>query len=194
MTIRTSSIDTWVFDKLHLKQYENIEPIIDSFILITHLGDGLILSVITFCLLITLLVKRQYKVAALWVFLILGTFLFSNFLKQHFSLSRPDDIYHLIHVSSPAFPSGHALRSTVVYLTGAIIVLSSFNFKKSRKLILGGALLLPFMIGVSRLLLGVHWASDIFAGWIIGLIIYWIFSISLGKTKPPKPLAIKRPD
>ncbi len=82
---------------------------------------------------------------------------------------RPEDEAHLVPVSSPSFPSGHAANSMIVCLVLAILFFGRTRWKRSAVAV---ALLLSFAIGSSRVLLGVHWPSDVIGGWSFGLL--WV--------------------
>jgi undecaprenyl-diphosphatase len=81
---------------------------------------------------------------------------------------RPEDEIHLVPVSTPSFPSGHATSSMIVYLTLAL-VFASHRWKWPAVV---GAILLSFCVGVSRVMLGVHWPTDVIGGWAFGLL--WV--------------------
>lgn len=153
---------------MRLEKIDN-DFILDFVIFITHLGDGQTLIMIALCFLGVLISQKHYRTSALWCLAVAISFIVSAGLKQVFDKARPDEIYHLIHASSPAFPSGHALRSTVVYILAATIIPLVFKIKTGQKFVLWGAWLLAFLIGISRILLGVHWFTDVIAGWVIGL-------------------------
>jgi undecaprenyl-diphosphatase len=82
---------------------------------------------------------------------------------------RPIDEVHLVPVSTPSFPSGHASNSMIVCLTLAILF---FGHTRWRWLAVTLAMLLTLCIGFSRLMLGVHWPSDVIGGWSFGLL--WV--------------------
>jgi undecaprenyl-diphosphatase len=82
---------------------------------------------------------------------------------------RPEDEVHLVPVSTPSFPSGHATSSMIVYLTLALVLASESRWKWPA---VAGALVLSFCIGLSRLMLGVHWPTDVVGGWAFGLL--WV--------------------
>ena len=82
---------------------------------------------------------------------------------------RPNDAEHLVIVTNPSFPSGHAAGSTIVYLTLALVLASGTKWKWPA---IAAALALAFAVGLSRNMLGVHWPSDVVGGWTFGLL--WV--------------------
>lgn len=82
---------------------------------------------------------------------------------------RPEDEVHLVPVSTPSFPSGHSANSMILCLTLAILL---FGRTRWRHPAIAVALLLSVCIGLSRLMLGVHWPTDVIGGWAFGLL--WV--------------------
>ena len=82
---------------------------------------------------------------------------------------RPEEREHLVIVTNPSFPSGHAAGSMIVYLTLALVLASGTRWKWPA---IAAALALAFAVGVSRNMLGVHWPSDVVGGWAFGLL--WV--------------------
>lgn len=87
----------------------------------------------------------------------------SSILKEIFGRARPDVAPHLDTVTSLSFPSGHATNVMAIYLLAALLLA-----QVRRPLWIGLALLMAAAIGTSRLLLGVHWPSDVLGGWFWG--------------------------
>lgn len=92
----------------------------------------------------------------------------SSLLKYAVDRPRPDLVPHgnLIYTSS--FPSGHSMMSAVVYLTLAALVARLMEKKRLKGYALGAAMILTLLVGISRIYLGVHWPSDVLAGWAAG--------------------------
>ena len=88
--------------------------------------------------------------------------------KAYFARLRPEENLRLAEVHYQSFPSGHAANSMIVYLGFTLL---AFDDPQHRRWAVAGALLLSVLIGFSRPMLGVHWPSDVVAGWSFGL--FW---------------------
>lgn len=107
------------------------------------------------------------------VFLLAATgsgMLMSLALKQAISRPRPDIVPHLSHVHTSSFPSGHSMLSAVVYLTLGSLLAASVPRTGLKVYILCIAIMLSLIVGISRIYLGVHYPTDVLAGWIAGLV------------------------
>ncbi|HEX7361284.1 MAG TPA: phosphatase PAP2 family protein [Bryobacteraceae bacterium] len=81
---------------------------------------------------------------------------------------RPHPWFGIHTPTSWSFPSGHSLDSTTCYLVFAVVLMALVRHRLPRGFILAVAILLPLMIGFTRIYLGVHWPTDVLAGWIAG--------------------------
>ena len=97
-----------------------------------------------------------------------GGALASTLMKLAFARPRPDLVPHATDVVTASFPSGHAMVSAVVYLTLAALIARLVAAQRLKLYILGVAVGLTVLIGISRVYLGVHWPSDVLAGWTAG--------------------------
>jgi undecaprenyl-diphosphatase len=148
----------------------------------TSLGGTAVLTLMTIGVLGYLLIERKYKVALFVLIAIGGGTLLSTLLKLGFDRPRPDLVAHAVDVRTASFPSGHALMSAVTYLTLGALLARLHPKRRIKFYILGVALTLTVLIGVSRVYLGVHWPTDVLAGWCIGaswalacwLVAYWL--------------------
>ncbi|MBL8897772.1 MAG: phosphatase PAP2 family protein [Planctomycetes bacterium] len=89
-------------------------------------------------------------------------------LKLAFGRDRPDVVPHLMVVDSDSFPSGHAMLSAVIYCTLGALLARFAKHRGAQVLPIVGAMLLTFLVGCSRLVLGVHYPTDVLAGWTAG--------------------------
>jgi undecaprenyl-diphosphatase len=136
---------------------------------ITALGSSVVLALVTTALLGFLLLQRKY--GAMW-FVVITTVsggLLSHILKGLFARERPSPV-PFIWVSSPSFPSGHAMLSAVVYLALGILLARIEPRPLLKVYFLGVMMALTFMVGLSRVYLGVHYPTDVLAGWTVGLV------------------------
>ncbi|WP_425230662.1 phosphatase PAP2 family protein [Sphingomonas sp.] len=100
---------------------------------------------------------------------------------------RPDVVAHLVAVHPPSFPSGHATNSAVVYGTLALIAAERASSRAVRLYLCVACVGLVCSIGATRVILGVHWPSDVLSGWAIGsgwaLLAYHVFLRFLSRTR-----------
>lgn len=143
---------------------------------LTALGSHTVLALLVLSVAALLIVERR-RGDALWLILTTASaMLLSHGLKVLFSRARPELVDHLVVVVTPSFPSGHALLSAAVYLTLAALLGREVARPGLRRGLLGLAVLLTLLIGISRIYLGVHWPSDVLGGWIIGALWAWGWS------------------
>lgn len=135
---------------------------------VTALGSTTVLTLIVLLAISYLLAIRRRLVAAIVVASTAGGTLLNFVLKVSFARPRPGLVAHLVEESSMSFPSGHAASAAVIYLTLAILLASAQAARRVRWLIIAAALLVTMLIGLSRIYLGVHWPSDVVAGWAVG--------------------------
>jgi undecaprenyl-diphosphatase len=130
---------------------------------ISWIGGGTQRYIIVALLALFLGLRHHWRLGAV----LAGASLLSSFasdgLKFAFARVRPDLVPHLDHASSFAFPSGHATSAAVVYLLFAFVVPT-----KRRGLWLSAGIALTVLTGISRIMLGVHWPSDVVGGWLLG--------------------------
>lgn len=135
---------------------------------ITALGGTAVLVMVTVAA-IGFMILRRRRGAALFTFVsIAGGTLISTGLKSLFDRSRPDVVPHLVEVSSASFPSGHSMLAMTTYLTLGALVAEVQSEHRARAYILLWAVALSLLVGSTRVYLGVHWPTDVLAGWCVG--------------------------
>lgn len=135
---------------------------------ITALG-GYTLILLLVVAVVGFLVVAGYHGPALFVSLSIFTgWLASHGLKSFYDRPRPDIVPQLDIVHTASFPSGHAMMTTVVYLTLAAVVARLTDSLRLRIYVIAVAVVISLLVGLSRVYLGVHWPSDVAAGWALG--------------------------
>ncbi|MBW8754188.1 MAG: phosphatase PAP2 family protein [Sphingomonadales bacterium] len=135
---------------------------------ITALGGFTVLTIITVCAACYLLAIRKIRTAAILAVSVASGMFLSSLLKDSFQRVRPDVVPHLVQVQTASFPSGHAMHSAVAYLTLGVLLADAEKSRGVRIYLMAVAIVLTLLIGVSRVYLGVHWPSDVIAGWCLG--------------------------
>lgn len=137
---------------------------------ITALGSMTVLTLITVCAVGFLVALRKHATAMFVALAVISGALLSAGLKRYFFRARPEIVPHLVNVTSASFPSGHAMNSAFVYLTLATLLARAQQDRRVRIYLLAVAIILTLLVGISRVFLGVHWPTDVIAGWCAGAI------------------------
>lgn len=137
----------------------------------TALGSGVLLVISTLVVGLLLLSTRDRVGAAHLALAALGGWLLTSVFKQWFARPRPGVVAHLVHVSQTGFsyPSGHALGTAAIYFSFALIARRHLPRHVTREVLIGFTLLMILLVACSRVYLGVHYASDVLAGVLIGV-------------------------
>lgn len=135
---------------------------------VTALGGVSVLTIVTGIAVGYLVAARKLAMAMFVAAAIAGGATVSVLLKDVFERARPDLVVHLVEVSSTSFPSGHAMNSAITYLTLGTLLARAQKGRALRLYLISVAIALTLVIGGSRVYLGVHWPSDVLAGWCVG--------------------------
>ncbi|ANT49218.1 phosphatase PAP2 family protein [Mesorhizobium amorphae] len=153
---------------------------------ITSLGSASVLVLITAAVIIYLLMIRRPATALLIFVAVAGGQVLSSLLKAGIDRPRPDLVSHLVNETSFSFPSGHAMLSAVTYLTLGSLVARFLHGRTTKIFVLCLAVLTTVLVGISRVYLGVHWPSDVLAGWCAGFawaMLCWLVARVLQRRK-----------
>lgn len=168
----TRRIDEWII--LAMRNSANIsdplgpewfEEVMRDF---TALGGIALLTALSVAVIGFLLLQKKKKMALFMAVSISGGLLLSSVLKKGFDRPRPDLVPHESYIMTASFPSGHSMLSAVVFLTLGGCLARYIGQKSIKLYILTLSILATLLVGCSRVYLGVHWPSDILAGWIAG--------------------------
>lgn len=166
LTVGTGRSDDDILRALYVGGHPVLTAIARGF---TFLGNAAFLISIGIAFALFLWVKGRWR----YGLVVIGVTLVGRGLveaqKYGVARFRPEDEVHLVPVSTPSFPSGHAASSMIVYLTLALVFASGTRWKWPA---VAAALVLSVCIGTSRLMLGVHWPTDVIGGWAFGLL--WV--------------------
>jgi undecaprenyl-diphosphatase len=152
---------------------------------ITALGGPTVLGMTVMAVVGFLLLHGMYRNAAFVFLASVGGWLLNDLLKEVFARPRPEVVPHLRQVMSLSFPSGHALTSAAVYLTLGALLMRVAQNRTVRFYCMFIAMTATVLVGVTRVYLGVHYPTDVLAGWLIGTswaLFCWLLERSLERT------------
>jgi len=135
---------------------------------VTALGGTTVVTLITLAVIGFLAVDGKPRTAGLVVVSVGGGMLLTTLLKLGFARPRPDLVPHAVEVYTASFPSGHATAAAVAYLTLGGLLSWSQRRRRVKIYVLTVAVVLTALVGASRVYLGVHWPTDVIAGWCVG--------------------------
>ncbi len=150
----------------------------------------MVLSFLVLSVVIYLFMTGKWKYAVTVAGASASGMILSEGLKLGFGRPRPELVPQLAEVHSLSFPSGHAMLSAVIYLTLGALLARFHKRKRERALIMLYAVLVTIMVGVSRVYLGVHWPTDVLAGWALGAAwaaLWWLFAWRFLRDKEAGP-------
>ncbi|MAG94146.1 MAG: hypothetical protein CMJ48_10395 [Planctomycetaceae bacterium] len=137
---------------------------------LTALGGYTVLTIVVVSVIVFLLLLGKHSSTHFVAASILSGYLVAMLLKEFYQRPRPDVVEHLSYVESSSFPSGHSMMSAIVYLTLGALIARRADRLALKIYILGVALLLTVLVGSSRVYMGVHYPTDVLAGWSAGLV------------------------
>lgn len=135
---------------------------------VTALGSEVVLGGLSLGTIGLLIVLGVGPALRFMLMSVVGGAAIAGMLKLAFSRPRPDLLPHGDYVFTPSFPSGHATMTAVVFLSLAFIAAAQSGFV-ARVYIVGAAVIAMITVGLSRIMLGVHWPSDVLGGWLLGI-------------------------
>ncbi|PEC48621.1 phosphatase PAP2 family protein [Bacillus sp. AFS077874] len=174
MALLVSNHSIYHFDSTVINFIQGIEsPVITSFMkIITFLGSSVFIILLSISILYFLYkVLNHRSELILFIAALIGSNILCVLLKLFFHRARPD-LHRLIEISGYSFPSGHATNAMTVYGILTFILWRNIRTKSGRSLLIITSLIMILLIGISRIYLGVHFPSDVIAGYFTGG--FWI--------------------
>lgn len=154
---------------IHLIRQPLSHPLTQAVIAVTTAGNPKPVTWVTIILVVALVIARRYRASFFLLINVLGWAGLGNFILKNLVQRPRPTVNRLVTASSFSFPSGHSI--TVMLLWGTVIVLAGRYLRQSpgiRYLITGLASLWILAVGVSRVYVGVHYPTDVLAGWLLG--------------------------
>jgi undecaprenyl-diphosphatase len=134
----------------------------------TALGGVAVMTVLTLIVCGFLVLDGKNRAAGFLLMAVLGGLLFSTGLKHVFQRPRPNLVPHGSYVYTTSFPSGHSMLSAATYLTMGALLARVQSRRRLKIYLMAVATVLTLLVGISRVYLGVHWPTDVLAGWTAG--------------------------
>lgn len=154
---------------------------------ITALGGVAVLTLLITLVVVHFLLRGKWRTGAFLAFVVIAGTLISNALKAFFDRPRPD-LTGIVHVATASFPSGHATVSAVTYLSLGVVLARASDRPRLKLFYIAAAIFLTGIVGLSRLYLGVHYPTDVAAGWALGGAWAILCALATSPSGPPTPM------
>ncbi len=185
-----TAFDLWVLDALrrHGQPHVAVGPqwLVESMRDVTALGGFTLLTLVTVLSVIVLAAHHRRVQALVLAVCVPLAQLSGGMFKNLYERARPSFAVYGDLPASMSFPSGHSTVATATYFVLAVIVASLETRRSMKVLAFAVAALLSLMIGVSRVYLGVHWPSDVVAGWCLGAAWALMAAVALRLSRPQR--------
>jgi undecaprenyl-diphosphatase len=138
---------------------------------LTAIGGPTVLGLVVLSVVGFLALQGRYRTALVVLITAASGEIATSAMKNIFLRPRPTVVPHLRDVASTSFPSGHAMESAIIYLTLGAMLMRIVEGRLTKLYCIGMAIFVTFLVGVSRVYLGVHYPTDVIGGWIFGF--FW---------------------
>ena len=138
---------------------------------LTAIGGPTVLGLVVLSVVGFLALQGRYRTALVVLITAASGEVANVAMKNAFLRPRPTVVPYLRDVASTSFPSGHAMESAIIYLTLGAMLMRLAERRVTKLYCIGMAIFVTFLVGVSRVYLGVHYPTDVIGGWIFGF--FW---------------------
>jgi undecaprenyl-diphosphatase len=163
----------------------------------TAFGGAIVQMMVALAVIGFLLLERKRHAAVFVLVAVVGGVMLGIGLKEFFARPRPELISReILHIDSASFPSGHSMMAAVTYLTLGALLARTQRSSLVRAYVLLLAILLTVVVGLTRIYLGVHWPTDVLAGWIAGAawaLLCWTIALRLQRNRVVEAPAVESP-
>lgn len=159
---------------------------------LTALGGIAVLALFAVVVTGFLILQRKRLSALLLALGLAGGVALSEGLKALFGRDRPPEALQAVETVNASFPSGHSLLSAVFYLSIGVMLTRAFAQKRFKAYVVGVAVLLTLIVGLTRVYLAAHWATDVLAGWSVGAawaMALWLVAYVIQRRQAARPQA-----
>lgn len=154
---------------------------------ITALGSMTVLTLVTLAVAGYLWLVGRARLALILALSVAGGAALAFGMKSLFDRGRPTIVPHIVETVTASFPSGHSMMSAVVYLTLGALLASTHERRTERAYLIGVFGGVAVLVGTSRIYLGVHWPTDVLAGWSAGAAWSMLSLLAAKLTSPRAP-------
>ncbi len=154
---------------VNLFMYQHASPLLTSIATwVTNIGGTVVASCAGVVVAVAYLVRHKWRTASIFVLGLGSTGILVGVMKEFFMRARPENAVYAM-VGDPSFPSGHAAIAAAFFVCIAYIFAPKIRSWVGRESFIAACVLAAVAVGVSRVVLNVHWASDVIAGWSLGI-------------------------
>ena len=157
---------------------------------LTALGGIAVLGLFALATIGFLILQRKRLSALLLALGLIGGEGLSEGLKAMFGRERPPEALQAVETLNASFPSGHSLLSAVFYLSIGVMLTRAFPQRRFKAYVIGVAVLLTLLVGLTRVYLAAHWATDVLAGWSVGAawaMALWLVAYAVQRRQQGRP-------
>ena len=171
----TSRFDAYIRDVIHARASHSLTAIMRVF---THLGSVTVLACLLAAVVVIFWIRKWRRAAVILVVTMVGSAVLNAALKYGFHRARPSPYFGITAPPSFSYPSGHSLFSFAFFATIAALSTARIRRQWVRGVIWLSAAMIIGLIGFSRIYLGVHYPTDVAAGYLTAFV--WVITVSVG--------------